>query len=64
MQRYPDTLGICVCDYLPCGARRLELRQNKEYGDDPDYQRYAKHTPILIPLIPLHSLSGAKWLIG
>ena len=46
------------------GARRLELRQNKEYADDPQYRHYSKHTPILIPFIPLHSLSNAKWLIG
>ncbi|RYM93232.1 steroid reductase [Bifidobacterium animalis subsp. lactis] len=46
------------------GARRLELRQNKEYADDPQYRHYSEHTPILIPFIPLHSLSNAKWLIG
>ena len=46
------------------GARRLELRQNKEYGSDPEYQHYTKHTPILFPFIPLYSVANAKWLIG
>ena len=44
------------------GARRLELRQNEVYGDDPDYRAYAHLTPILIPLIPLYSLVKHKWL--
>lgn len=44
------------------GARRLELRQNQVYGNDPEYQHYAKHTPILIPLLPIYSLARHKWL--
>ena len=26
------------------GARRLEIRQNKNYGKDPEYQKYSQHT--------------------
>lgn len=44
------------------GARRLELRQNEVYGNDPEYQAYVKKTPILIPLLPIHSLAKYKWL--
>lgn len=55
---------LCICWIMFGGARRLELRQNKEYADDPQYRHYSEHTPILIPFIPLHSLSNAKWLIG
>ncbi|MBR3710146.1 MAG: DUF1295 domain-containing protein [Bacteroidales bacterium] len=44
------------------GARRLELRQNEVYGDNPEYQAYAKKTPILIPLLPIYSLAKYKWL--
>lgn len=44
------------------GARRLELRQNEVYGSDPEYQAYIKHTPILIPLLPLYSVEKYKWL--
>ena len=44
------------------GARRLELRQNEVYGDDPEYQAYVRRTPILIPLLPLYSVVKYKWL--
>jgi len=46
------------------GARRLELRQNRTYGDDPEYQAYVKKVPILIPFIPLYSVADQKWLLG
>lgn len=46
------------------GARRLELRQNRNYGNDPEYQAYVKHTPIILPLIPLYSVAKYKWLVG
>ena len=35
------------------GARRLEIRQNKNYGKDPEYQKYVKTVPILLPFVPL-----------
>ncbi len=44
------------------GARRLELRQDKNYGDDPEYREYVKTVPILIPLIPLYSVKKYKFL--
>ena len=44
------------------GARRLELRQNEVYGNDPEYQKYAKNTPILIPFLPIYTLAKYKWL--
>ena len=44
------------------GARRLEIRQNKSYGNDPEYQHYVATTPIMIPLIPLYSVEKYKWL--
>ena len=31
------------------GARRLEVRQNKKYGNDPEYQKYVTTVPILFP---------------
>ncbi len=46
------------------GARRLEIRQNKSYGDDPEYQRYVKTTPIMIPFVPLYSVEKHKWLVA
>lgn len=46
------------------GARRLELRQNKNYGSDPEYQAYVKKVPILLPFIPLYSVAKYKFLVA
>ena len=44
------------------GARRLELRQDSVYGEDPEYQEYIKKTPILLPFVPLYSVKKYGWL--
>ena len=46
------------------GARRLEIHQNKNYGDDPEYQNYIKTVPILVPFIPLYSVEKHTWLVA
>ena len=46
------------------GARRLEIRQDKNYGDNPEYQEYVKTVPILVPFIPLYSVKKHKWLVA
>ena len=46
------------------GARRLEIRQNKNYGNDPEYQHYVKTVPIMIPFVPLYSVEKHKWLVA
>lgn len=46
------------------GARRLEIRQNKNYGSDPEYQKYVKTVPIMVPFIPLYSVEKYKWLVA
>ena len=46
------------------GARRLEVRQNKRYGKDPDYQKFVKTVPILLPFVPLYSVEKYKWLVA
>ena len=46
------------------GARRLEIRQNKNYGNDPEYQKYVKTTPIMVPFIPLYSVEKYKFLVA
>ncbi|TPF77565.1 MULTISPECIES: DUF1295 domain-containing protein [unclassified Bifidobacterium] len=55
---------LCIVWIMFGGARRLEIRQNKNYGDDPEYQEYASRTPILIPFIPLYSVAKYRWLVG
>ena len=44
------------------GARRLELRQTKVYGADPEFQAYIKKTPILLPFVPIYSVAKYEWL--
>lgn len=46
------------------GTRRLEIRQNKNYGSDPAYQHYVKTVPILLPFIPLYSVEKHKFLVA
>ncbi len=46
------------------GARRLELRQDKNYGADPEYQEYVRKVPIIIPFIPLYSVKKFKFLVA
>lgn len=46
------------------GARRLELRQAECYGRDPEFQRYIKRTPLIIPFVPIYSVARHRWLKG
>lgn len=55
---------ILIIYILFGGARKIERRQNKSYGNNPDYQKYVKSTPILIPFIPLYSVQKYEWLRG
>ena len=68
------TLGTVICCALLgyigiifvmfSGARRLEIRQNKNCGSDPAYREYVKTVPILVPFIPLYSVEKYKWLVA
>lgn len=55
---------VCIVYIMFGGARRLEIRQNRNYSNDPSYQKYAKNTPILLPFVPLYSVEKHKWLVG
>ena len=58
-------LGYCgIIFVMFSGARRLEIRQNKNYGKDPEYQKYVKTVPILLPFVPLYSVEKYKWLVA
>jgi steroid 5-alpha reductase family enzyme len=46
------------------GARRLEIRQDKNYGNDPEYRKYKSTTPIMIPFLPIYSVKEHKWLVA
>ncbi len=45
------------------GAKRLELRQNKSYGSDPEYRAYVSKTPIILPFVPLYHLENVKFIV-
>lgn len=45
------------------GARRLEMRQNRNYGSDSAYQKYVHSVPIMIPFIPLYSVERYRFLV-
>lgn len=58
-------LGYIIIMYVMFGStRRIELRQNKNYGSDPAYQEYVRKTPVLIPFIPMYSVIPYKWIKG
>lgn len=62
-QWLPALLGYLLLIYIMfSGARRLEIRQNRNYGNDPRYRAYVKRVPILLPFIPLYSVEKHRWL--
>ncbi len=54
---------LCIVYVMVSGAKRLEKRQNKNYGKDPEYAEYVKKTPILFRSIPVKSLINWKWIV-
>ncbi len=54
---------ILIVYVMLSGAKRLEKRQNKNYGENPEYQAYYKATPAIFPGIPLYSLEKIKWIV-
>ena len=65
LQWLPALIGYAGIIYVMfSGARRLEIRQNKNYGKDPAYQKYVKSVPILLPFVPLYSVEKYKWLVA
>lgn len=55
---------FCIVFVMFSGARRLELRQDRNYGKAPEYQRYCKTVPILLPFVPLYSVKKYKFLVA
>lgn len=55
---------VAIIYIMFSGARRIELRQDHNYGADPAYQSYKATTPILLPFVPLYSVKKYRWLKG
>jgi len=51
---------ICIVYIMINGAQRLDRRQEKNYGKLEEYRKYADHTPIIIPLIPISHIGKYK----
>ena len=49
---------ICIVYIMINGAQRLDKRQEGNYGDNPEYRKYADHTPIILPLIPVSHIGN------
>lgn len=65
LQWVPVLLGYLGIVYVMfSGARRLEVRQNRNYGTDPEYRDYVKKTPIMLPFVPLYSVEKYKFLVA
>lgn len=47
---------VAIFFIMVSGAKRLEKRQNKNYGSMREYRDYADKTPILIPFVPIYHL--------
>lgn len=57
LQWIPALTGyVSIFFIMVSGAKRLEKRQNRNYGDLPEYRAYAEKTPILFPFVPLYHL--------
>ena len=54
----------CIVYIMFGGARRLEIRQNRRYGSDPEYRKYVSRTPIILPFVPLYSVEKYNFLKG
>lgn len=48
---------IMICFIMFDGAKRLEVRQAKRYGDNPEFKQYCQKTPIIIPGLPIYHLN-------
>jgi steroid 5-alpha reductase family enzyme len=51
---------ILILYVMVDSAKRLEIKQNKNYGSKDEYWEYANNTPILFAFIPLYHLSKVE----
>ena len=51
---------ILILYVMVDSAKRLEIKQNKNYGSKNEYWEYANNTPILFAFIPLYHLSKVE----
>ncbi len=55
---------ICILLIMLGATKRLEISQQRRYGQEPDFQRYTQSVPILLPWFPIYSVQGLRWTLG
>lgn len=54
-------IGYClIVGIMLSGAKRVETRHIKHYGDIPEYNKYADSTPLIIPLLPIYHFTSKE----
>jgi steroid 5-alpha reductase family enzyme len=57
--------GLLLIVYVMfSGARRLEIRQDRNYGKSKAYRTYVRTVPILLPFVPLYSVKRYTFLMA
>lgn len=51
---------VLIVIVMMSGAKRVETRHIKHYGDKKEYNNYADKTPLIIPLVPLYHLTSKE----
>lgn len=51
---------ICIILIMIGSTKRLENKQEERYGSKPEYQKYIKTVPVLVPFTPLYSLKKVR----
>ncbi len=61
---FPWIIGIsawaCITLIMLGSTKRLEAKQEEQYGEREDFQEYSATTPILFPLIHVYSLKNLR----
>ncbi len=55
---------VCIVLIMIGSAKRLEAKQNSQYGTDPAYQTYIGTVPVLFPWVRLYSLKNVRVYLG
>jgi len=55
---------VCIVLIMLGSTKRLESQQNERYGNQPEYQAYARSVPILFPLVPVYTFENLRVYLG
>ncbi|MCU0661172.1 MAG: DUF1295 domain-containing protein [Myxococcota bacterium] len=54
---------VCLVLVMIGSTKRLEKKQQERYGAEPEFQKYSTTVPVLLPLLPIYSLSRVRVLL-